>query len=55
MLEEIKHKSSRAMMEASSCPTEDEDKDLLESNSLKTVANLQKYRAEMKASRHTEV
>jgi hypothetical protein len=41
--EEIKHKSFRTMMEASPCPNEAEDKDLLEPNKIKALVNLQKY------------
>jgi hypothetical protein len=55
MPEEIKHKSSRTMAEASPCPTEAEDKDLLELGRLKVVANQQKYQAETKAHRDMKV
>jgi hypothetical protein len=43
------------MMEASPCPNQVIDKDLLESDRLKAVVNLQKYRAEMKAWRNPKV
>jgi hypothetical protein len=54
-LEEIKHKSSQAMPEAIPCPTEAEDKDLLELDRLNAKINLQKYQAETMAWRGTEV
>jgi hypothetical protein len=38
--EEIKHQSLRTTTEASPCPSEAEEKDLLESNMLKAVTNL---------------
>jgi hypothetical protein len=41
--EEIKHRSLWTAVEAPPCPNEDEEKDLLELDRLKTVANLQKY------------
>jgi hypothetical protein len=41
--EEIKHQSLRTTTEALSCPNEVEEKDLLESERLKAVTNLQKY------------
>jgi hypothetical protein len=53
--EEIKHKSFRTTMEVSPCPSEAEDKDLLESDRLKAVTNLQKYQEEMKALRDPKV
>jgi hypothetical protein len=37
------------MAEATFCPTEVEDKDLLESDRLKAIKNLEKYQTEMKA------
>jgi hypothetical protein len=44
MLEEIKHESAQTMAEAIFYPTEAaEDKDLLESDRLTTIDNLQKY------------
>jgi hypothetical protein len=39
--EEIRHRSLHTVAEASPCPSEDEEKDLLESDRLKVVANLQ--------------
>jgi hypothetical protein len=47
--EEMKHKSFRMMPEVSPCPSEDEDKDLLETDRLKAVVNLQKYQEETKS------
>jgi hypothetical protein len=41
--EEIKHQSMRTTAEVSPCPSETEEKDLLESDRLKAVANLQNY------------
>jgi hypothetical protein len=38
--EEIKHQSLRTITEASPCPNEAEEKDLLESERLKAVTNL---------------
>jgi hypothetical protein len=46
--EEIKHQSSRITTEEPPCPTEAEEKDLLESERLKAVTNLQKYQDEMR-------
>jgi hypothetical protein len=40
--EEMKHRSLRTSMEVPPCPTEAKDKDLLEPDRLKVVANLQK-------------
>jgi hypothetical protein len=40
LLEAVKHRSLRTTMEVPPCPTEVEDKDLLETNRLKAVANL---------------
>jgi hypothetical protein len=41
--EEIKHRSLWATIENTICPSEVEEKDLLESDRLKAVSNLQKY------------
>jgi hypothetical protein len=46
LLEEIKHQSLRTAAEAPPCPNEAEEKDLLESERLKVVTNLQKYQDE---------
>jgi hypothetical protein len=43
LLEEIKHKSFRTMIEVSPCPSKAEDKDLLEPDRVKAVVNLHKY------------
>jgi hypothetical protein len=42
LLEEIKHRSLRATTENTVCPSEAEEKDLLEPDRLKAVSNLQK-------------
>jgi hypothetical protein len=41
--EETKHQSPRTTPEAPPCPNEAEEKDLLESERLKVVTNLQRY------------
>jgi hypothetical protein len=43
------------MTEASACPSEAEEKDLLESDGLKAIANLQKYQEETTAWRDPKV
>jgi hypothetical protein len=43
MVEEVKYWSLRIMTEAPACSSEAEEKDLLELDWLKAVANLQKY------------
>jgi hypothetical protein len=53
--EEIKHWSLRTAMEALSCPNEAEEKDLLESDRLKVVANLQKYQDKTRSFRDPKV
>jgi hypothetical protein len=52
--EEIKHRSLRTAIEVPPCPSKAEDKDLLEPNMLKAVANLQKYQDEIRAWRDVE-
>jgi hypothetical protein len=47
--EEVKHQSLRTAIEALACPSEVEEKDLLEPDRIKAVANLQKYQEETKA------
>jgi hypothetical protein len=47
--EEIKHQSLRTIVEASPCPSEVEEKDLLESNMLKSVTNLKNYQGETRS------
>jgi hypothetical protein len=42
LLEEIKHQSLQTATETPACPNEAEEKDLLESDRLKAVTNLQK-------------
>jgi hypothetical protein len=49
--EEIKHQRLRATTESTSCPSEAEEKDLLESNRFKVVINLEKYQEETRAWR----
>jgi hypothetical protein len=46
---EIKHQSLRTMTVTSPCPSEAEEKDLLESDRLKVVTNLQKYQDETRS------
>jgi hypothetical protein len=46
---EIKYQSLRTIGEVSPCPSEDEEKYLLESNRIKVVANLQKYQDETRS------
>jgi hypothetical protein len=41
--DEIKHRSLRTATETPACPNEAEEKNLLESDRLKAIANLQKY------------
>jgi hypothetical protein len=43
LLEETKHRSLRTATETPPCPTEAEDKDLLEPDRLKAAADFQKY------------
>jgi hypothetical protein len=53
--EEIKHQSFCTTAEASTCPSEPEEKDLLESYKIKAVTNLQKYQDEMRSWRDPKV
>jgi hypothetical protein len=53
--EEIKHKSLRTAAEAPSCPSEAGEKDLLESERLNAVANLQKYQDETRSWRDPKI
>jgi hypothetical protein len=53
--EEIKHQSLWTIAEVPSFPSKAEDKDLLEPDRLKVVANLQKYQDETKAWRDPKV
>jgi hypothetical protein len=53
--EEVKHRSLQTVIEAPMCPSEAEEKDLLESDRLKAIANLQKYQEEKKAWRDPKV
>jgi hypothetical protein len=52
---EVRHKSIRATTEAPPCPTEAEEKDLVEADRLKAVANLQKYQEETRFWRDPKV
>jgi hypothetical protein len=47
--EEIKHQSLYTTAEVPPCPSQAEEKDLLESERLKAVVNLQKYQAETRS------
>jgi hypothetical protein len=53
--EEIKHRSPQTVKEVHPCPTQAEDKDLLEPNRLKAVTKLQRYQDEMRAWRDPKV
>jgi hypothetical protein len=53
--EEIKHQSLHATVEVLPCPSEAEEKDLLESDRIKAVANLQKYQHETRSWRDPNV
>jgi hypothetical protein len=53
--EEIKNRSLRAIAESTACPSKAEEKDLLESDRLKVVANLEKYHKETRAWRDPKV
>jgi hypothetical protein len=53
--EEIKHRSLRATLENAVCPSEAEEKDLLESDKLKSMSNMQKYQQETRAWRDPKV
>jgi hypothetical protein len=52
---EIKHQSLHTTTEAPSCPNEAEEKDLLESERLKAVTNLQNYQDETRNWRDQKV
>jgi hypothetical protein len=53
--EEIKHQSLRAAAESTTCPNEAEEKDLLESDRLKAITNLERYQEETRAWRDPKV
>jgi hypothetical protein len=53
--EEVKHRRLRTAIGTPACPSEAKEKDLLESDRLKTVANLQKYQEETRAWRDPKV
>jgi hypothetical protein len=52
---EIKHRSLRVTVESIPCPSEVEEKDMLESDRLNAVTNLEKYQEETIAWRDPEV
>jgi hypothetical protein len=53
--EEVKLQSLRMMVEVPACPSKGEEKDLLEPDRLKVVANLHKYQEETRALKNTKV
>jgi hypothetical protein len=53
--EEIKHWSLRVAAESTTCLNEADEKDLLESDRLKAVTNLEKYQEETRAWRYLKV
>jgi hypothetical protein len=53
--EEIKHWSLQTATKAPACPSKAEEKDLLESDRIKGVANMQKYQEETRAWRDPKV
>jgi hypothetical protein len=53
--EEIKHQSMRIIAKLPPCPSEAEEKDLLESERLKAVENLQKYQDKTRSWRNLKV
>jgi hypothetical protein len=55
LLEEVKHRSLQTATEALVCPREAEEKDMLESDRLMVVANLQKYQEETRAWRDLKI
>jgi hypothetical protein len=52
---EMKHQSLCTTVDAPLCPSEAEEKDLMESNRLKAVVNLQKYQDETRSCRYPKV
>jgi hypothetical protein len=53
--EELKHQSLRTAIATLACPSEAEEKELLESDGLNVVANLQKYQEETRAWRELKI
>jgi hypothetical protein len=53
--EEIKHESLRATLGSTACPSEAKEKDLLKSDRLKAMANLEKYQEQTRAWRDPKV
>jgi hypothetical protein len=53
--EEVKRKSPRTIAKAPPCPSEAEEKDLVKTDSLKAVANLQKYQDQTRSYRDPKV
>jgi hypothetical protein len=52
---EIKHQSLRTTTDSTPCPSEAEDKDLLESDRPKAVTNLEKYEEKIRSWRDPKV
>jgi hypothetical protein len=55
LLEEVKHQNLRTATEASTCPSEAKENDLLKSDRLTVIANLQNYQEEIRAWRDLKV
>jgi hypothetical protein len=55
LLEEVKHRSLGTITATPTCPSEAEEKDLLESDKLKVMTDLQKYQEETRAWRDPKV
>jgi hypothetical protein len=53
--ERIKHRSLQVAAESTPCPSEAEEKNLIESDRLKAVTNLEKYQEETRAWRDPKV
>jgi hypothetical protein len=53
--EELKHQSFQTAIETLACPNQVEEKDLLKSDRLKVVTNLQKYEEETRTWRDLKV
>jgi hypothetical protein len=53
--EELKHQSLRTATATLACPSEAKEKELLESDGLNVVANLQKYQEETRAWRELKI
>jgi hypothetical protein len=55
LLKEVKHRSMHTSTKVPTCPSEVEDKDLLELDRLKAMANLHKYQEETRVWRDPKV